>query len=97
LFFKQPFQGIMLSVLKSASKINIKDVKLGLEETGVLLPTTHNTLVYVNQRMEWKENTALEIIDSLGVFKRLSVPNNIVWDKQNELLINWLTQYDLVK
>lgn len=97
LLFKQPFQGIMLSVLKSASKIKIKDVKLGLDETGVLLPSTHNTLAYVNKRMEWKENTALEVIDSVGVFKRLSVPDNAVWEKQNQLLLNWLTQYEQLK
>lgn len=97
MLFKQPFQEIMLSVLKAASKINTKDVRLGLDETGVLLPTTHNTLVFVKQRMQWKENTAQEVIDSIDVFNRLSVPDNAVWNKQNLLLRNWLTQYEQVK
>ena len=97
LLFRQPFQGILLSVLNSASKIKIKDFRLGLDETSVLLPTTHNTLVFVKQRMQWKENTALEVIDSIDVFKRLSVPNNAVWKKQNLLLQNWLTQYEQLK
>ena len=97
LLFKQPFQGMLLNVLNSVSKIETKDVRLGLDETGILLPTTHNTLVYVKQRMEWNKTTALEIIDSVDIFKRLSEPNNEIWNKQNALLKNWLTQYEQLK
>jgi hypothetical protein len=95
--FKQPFQGLFLNVLGALSKVDTKDVRLGLDETGILLPTTHNTLVYMHKRMEWNKNTAKEIIDSIDVFKRLSGPNKEIWDKQNDLLKNWLTQYDAVK
>ncbi|MFI5391988.1 MAG: hypothetical protein ACHQYQ_11555, partial [Bacteriovoracales bacterium] len=97
LLFKQPYQGMLLKVLNSISKVETKDVRLGLDETGILLPTTHNTLVYVKQRMEWNKTTALEIIDSVDIFKRLSEPNNEIWAKQNALLKNWLTQYEQLK
>ncbi len=97
LLFKKPLQDIFLNVLKSLSNIKTTDVRKGISETDIILPTSHNTLVYVQKRMNWNKDTALEVIDALDVFKRLSAPNNEIWEKQNELLLNWLTQYEQIK